>query len=99
MSSSNNNTFDSGMSRDDIRQSLARITSPKAMVAKMWDEEKNRFGRSAVKVVCVDDKLDKLKYSDAWVSNDDDVKVGNSYSVSLLDLGDVTVVDSNVNTN
>lgn len=54
--------------REQLKAALARIATPKAMVTKIFDATSQKYGKSAVKVVCVDsEKLDTLRFSDAWV--------------------------------
>ncbi|CAD7940753.1 unnamed protein product [Amoebophrya sp. A25] len=77
------------MDREMLKQALARIAQPKAMVAKLWDGE--RFGKSTVKVLCVDsEKLECLQFSDAWVSANDDVQVGGQESVEIASLAGIS---------
>ncbi|CAD7949699.1 unnamed protein product [Amoebophrya sp. A120] len=83
--------------REELKSYLAKIAAPKAMVSKTYLGN-GKWSKSSVRVVCVDsEKLDHLQFSDAWVGNDDDVKVGDLVSVPIADLGAITPIpDSNL---
>jgi hypothetical protein len=65
-------TMSANLEKEELKASLARIATPKAMVTKMYDAATGKFGKSNVKVISVDsERLESFKFSDAWVRDVD----------------------------